>query len=127
MFSFLTASPLALATPASASDPEALRVLHVIDQTCGDAWCEGPYSFVFKNVQFDAEAKETKVSFQIGLEVEPDTNGESAPVLPTYDVSCTIPGYSSAEEIVRWQYVLDGNFYVALDECIKTVVQSLWE
>lgn len=90
-------------------------VLRVIDETCGDAWCEGPYEFRFESLMINPETDETTVSFVWRNEFGKDTSR-------LHFSDCTISGFTRAEDIVKWDYVLDRGFFNELNDCIEDVL-----
>lgn len=115
---FLCLPSLVSAHPANAKD-----VLTVIDELCGDAWCESPYFFSFQNVAFDPQNDETEVSFWMNDETSPQFN-EEAPLTGSKLITCAIPGYSAADEIIASEHFLVSEFREQLDACIQFAISS---
>ncbi len=100
--------------------------LKLIDDICGDTWCEGDNNFAFKRLSCRAPSPHAANggSCTLALEIIPRTE---PPV--RYSRSCTTHGYQGFESLVttsqsgyqslRWDY------YLALSDCINRLEAEL--
>jgi hypothetical protein len=107
---------------------QASTALKLIDDICGDTWCEGDHNFRFDQLVCHAgcggRAGTCKLTFRL---FSYDTDVETG---PTYTRSCTTPGFTGFESLVQstgtYQSLVPA-YYEALTECIGRVESELRE
>jgi hypothetical protein len=101
------------------SRAEARIVLKLVDDICGDTWCEGDYDFRFRHVFCDTNAGTCSLMFQVALR-----DGAGASARWRWNV-CSTDGFLGFDSLVQttsggYQWLADG-YYGALSACIATV------
>ena len=88
--------------------------LELIDNICGDTWCEGDFNFEFNNLEINKKDKSAVVNFEM-IDEWYDTEKR----FPTF---CIIPNITSFKDIIDFnsnkKYLTD-YFYETLSECIS--------
>ena len=88
--------------------------LELIDNICGDTWCEGDFNFEFNNLEINKKDKSAVVNFEM-IDEWYDTEKR-------FSTFCIIPNISSFKDIIDFnsnkKYLTD-YFYEALSECIS--------
>lgn len=111
----LTASAL---TPA-----ESKTVLRLVDDICGDTWCDGDYNFGFRRITCNRAA----ATCTLTLQVFPREGVVS--VRSSYWRSCKTPDFSGFGSLVatapNGYQSLDQSYYDALTECMSRIEAKL--
>jgi|SRR6478735_141595 len=115
----VAASTDALSRPALNNRQEA-TVLKLIDDICGDTWCEGDNNFRFDRLECHAGCAGRDGSCRLTFRVfSYDTDVETG---PTYTRSCTTSGFRNFDSLVKTSgsyQSLAPAYYDALTECIS--------
>jgi hypothetical protein len=108
------------------SRSESRTVLQLIDNICGDTWCEGDHNFSFDQIECQrgcpAQPGSCKLTFRL---YSYDTTLE---VGPTFTRACRTPGFTGFASLVQTtgEYQsLQPSYYDALSECIARVESTL--
>jgi hypothetical protein len=108
------------------SAAQQATALKLIDDICGDTWCEGDHNFSFDRLQCRTgcagKGGTCKLTFRI---FSYDTDIETG---PTYVRSCTTPGFNGFDSLVKTTngyQSLQPEYYSALSECIGQVESRL--
>jgi len=102
---------------------QAKTTLRLIDDICGDTWCEGDNNFGFRRLTCSKAAKTCTLTFQI-------LPRDAAPGAPTsYWRTCKTPGFTGFRSLVvtaknGYQSLNDG-YYDSLGACISRVESHL--
>ena len=114
-----------LSRPGLSKGQEA-TVLKLIDDTCGDTWCEGDNNFRFDRLDCRpgcaGHAGSCRLTFRV---FSYDTDVETG---PTYTRTCRTDDFSGFASLVatNGQYQsLVPEYYAALTECISRVEEQL--
>ncbi len=100
--------------------------LELIDDICGDTWCEGDNNFAFDRLtcQSGAPRAATGGSCTLRLRILPRDDSHRA-----YSRSCTTGGFSGFESLVdtaqSGYQSLDWDYYLALTDCISRLEAAL--
>jgi len=114
-----------LAGPASASPPpltdrQERVVLDLIDDICGDTWCEGDFKFDFRKFSCKEDA-----SCTLRLRIAPY---DEEP-LQWHRRSGQVEGFTTFEQMVvtspSGYQSLDGDFYAAVSDLVEQVEASV--
>lgn len=101
------------------------KVLKLIDDICGDTWCEGDHNFSFDRLQCRPACGERAGSCKLTLRIfSHDTDLETG---PTHLQSCTTRGFTGIESLVQTSggyESLQPAYYAALTECIGRIEAS---
>lgn len=108
------------------SRQQEAQALQLIDDICGDTWCEGDHNFRFDRLECQKScghaAGSCKLTFRIfSYDTDIDTG-------PTYVRSCETRGFTGYPSLVQTQgsYAsLAPDYYSALTECISRVERQL--
>lgn len=107
-------------------ESEQALVLKLIDDICGDTWCEGDHNFRFDRLECrpgcNARAGGCKLTFRL---FSHDTDIETG---PTYTRACRTSGFTDLESLVltSGEYrSLQPAYYDALSRCISRVESRL--
>ena len=107
---------------------QAGTVLELIDDICGDTWCEGDHDFHFDRIQCQRACSSSQAgSCQLTFRIFPhDTDLETG---PSYLRTCQTPGFTGFGSLVdtatdgyqslAWEY------YDALSACISDLESTL--
>jgi len=108
------------------SDRQQATVLKLIDDICGDTWCEGDHNFSFDRLECQkgcgGREGSCKMTFRI---FSYDTDIETG---PTFVRSCQTGEFTGFDSLVRTQgsfQSLQPAYYDALTECIAQVEAEL--
>ncbi len=108
------------------SHREQATVLKLIDDICGDTWCEGDHNFSFDRLDCHAGCAGHEGACELRFRVfSYDTDLETG---PTYSRSCQTSGFSGFASLVRTQgsfQQLQPGYYEQLSECISRVEAGL--
>ena len=114
-----------LSRPALSKRQEA-TVLKLIDDICGDTWCEGDNNFSFDRLDCRAGCAGKEGSCRLSFRIfSYDTDLETG---PTYSRSCVTKGFTGFDSLVTTtgQYqALNGAYYDALTQCIASEEATL--
>jgi hypothetical protein len=102
---------------------QSKQVLKLIDDICGDTWCEGDNDFSFERLACSASSRRCTLVF----EVIPRDDGAAG--LPFYLRSCTTRHFTGFDSLVttgeNGYQSLQPDYYDALTECISRVEDRL--
>ena len=106
---------------------QARTVLDLVDDICGDSWCEGDHNFHFDQIQCTRPCGKTPGTCRLAFRLFPyDSDLESG---PTYTRTCKtlgFTGFSSLVETAQNGYQsLNWAFYDALSACISKLESEL--
>lgn len=108
------------------SKRQEATALKLIDDICGDTWCEGDHNFRFDRLECQKGCGRNAGSCELTFRIfSYDTNIETG---PTYERSCRTEGFTGFESLVRTQgsyQALEPAYYDALSECISLVESAL--
>jgi len=100
--------------------------LKLIDDICGDTWCEGDHNFRFDRLECQKGCGRTEGSCQMAFRIfSYDTDIETG---PTYVRTCRTGGFTGFASLVSTQgsYAsLQPAYYDALSECISRIESTL--
>jgi hypothetical protein len=110
-------------SPSALTSKEAKTVLRLVDDVCGDTWCDGDYDFGFRRVACSRRTKTCTLTMQIF----PRDGAAGTP--RDYWRSCKTPGFTGFASLVttapNGYQSLDESYYSALTECIARIEQRL--
>ena len=107
---------------------QAATVLKLIDNICGDSWCEGDHNFHFDQIQCQKPCGSARAgTCQVTFRIFPyDSDLETG---PTYVRTCKTPGFtgfsSLVDTAVNGYQSLNWDYYDALSACISEVESQL--
>jgi len=106
---------------------QASTVLKLVDDICGDSWCEGDRNFHFDQIQCTAGCGKTPGSCRLAFRMFPyDSDLDTG---PTYARSCKTPGFTGFSSLVdtapNGYQSLNWDYYDALSTCISEVESKL--
>jgi hypothetical protein len=108
------------------SKRQEATALKLIDDICGDTWCEGDHNFRFDRLECHKGCGHSAGTCQLTFRVfSYDTDIETG---PTYVRSCRTGGFTGFESLVSTQgsyQALQPAYYDALSECISRVESAL--
>jgi hypothetical protein len=108
------------------SEQQQAIVLKLIDDICGDTWCEGDHNFSFDRLDCQKGCNGQDGSCQLSFRLfSHDTDVDTG---PTFARSCKTRGFSGFASLVRAQGTLQSlqpAFYDALTDCISGVEAAL--
>jgi len=108
------------------SKRQQATALKLIDDICGDTWCEGDHNFRFDGLECQKGCGGSAGSCDLLFRVfSYDTDIETG---PTYVRSCRTGGFTGFESLVSTQggyQALQPAYYDALSECISRVESAL--
>jgi len=112
----------ARATNALTAEEEA-TTLKLIDDICGDTWCEGDYDFKFRQLGCDTATAGCRLTLQIFPRRGVPSTRHS------YLRSCRTGDFSGFDSLVatapNGYQSLQPDYYLALTECIDTLETEL--
>jgi len=88
--------------------------LELIDNVCGDSWCEGDFNFEFLEFKLETKKAEAKVSFKL--------IGDRGKERKFFETDCTVKNINSMEDVIgsyRGRPELNNHFYEELSLCIS--------
>ena len=88
--------------------------LELIDNICGDTWCEGDFNFEFLEFELNAKKSEAKVSFKL--------ISDWAKQPKFFVTECTVKNINSMDDVIgsyRGRPELNNHFYEELSLCIS--------
>ena len=101
---------------------QAKTTLRLIDDICGDTWCDGDYDFGFRRLACSKAAHTCTLT----LQAFPVDGPHSSP--QSYWRSCKTPGFTGFASLVTTLngfQSLNDDYYDLLSECISRVESSL--
>ena len=101
---------ISFAQPQSNND----LALELIDNICGDTWCEGDFNFEFFEFKLDVEKAEAMVSFKLISEWGKEPK--------FFETDCTVNNINSMYDVIgsyRGRPELNNNFFEELSLCIS--------
>jgi len=107
---------------------QASIVLRLIDDICGDSWCEGDHNFHFDQIQCQKACDSARAgTCQLTFRVFPyDSDLEAG---PTFVRTCKTPGFTGFSALVdtapNGYQSLHWGYYDALTACISEVESKL--
>ena len=106
---------------------QASTVLKLVDDICGDTWCEGDHNFRFDSVQCQAGCGKKPGTCRLTLRIFPyDSDPQTG---PTYVRSCTTTGFTGFASLVdtaaNGYQSLNWDYYDALSTCIDRLESAL--
>ena len=108
------------------SNRQQATVLKLVDDICGDTWCEGDHNFSFDRVECRKGCKGAEGSCQLTFRIfSYDTDIDTG---PTFARTCSTGAFSGFESLVQTQashQSLQPAYYDALTECISKVEAEL--
>jgi len=122
-------APVVELEPASADDlkadsvssltvVQAKTVLHIIDNTCGDTWCDGDYDFAFKKIVCQPVRNSCTLTTLVTYPAFSDQT-------PSYYWrSCRMIGVSHYDDLVSGQELTSG-FFEDMGACIQKIEGSI--
>ena len=121
----LVAAPQTLKRNALSHQQQALG-LKLIDDICGDTWCEGDHNFSFDRLVCRSGCGSSAGSCTMTFRVfSYDTSIETG---PTFERSCTTGEFRNFDSLVQTQgsyQSLQPAYYDALSECISRIESEL--
>jgi hypothetical protein len=88
--------------------------LELIDNICGDTWCEGEFNFEFFDFELNTKQSEAKVSFKLIIEWNKEPK--------FFETHCIVKKIHSFNDVIgsyRGRPGLDNHFYEELSLCIS--------
>lgn len=111
-------SESALCSKNSLTKSQERTALKLIDDICGDTWCEGDNDFSFEQLNCRSGRAQNGGACTLTLRIIPRVDDP-----PTYVRSCTTPGYRGFSSLVdtasNGYQSLNWDYYLALTECIS--------
>ena len=107
---------------------QASTVLKLVDDICGDSWCEGDHNFHFDRIQCQQGCGRAHPgTCQLSFRIFPyDSDLETG---PTYSRTCKTPGFTGFSSLVdtaaNGYQSLHWDYYDALSACISNVEREL--
>ena len=107
---------------------QAGTVLELIDDICGDTWCEGDHDFHFDQIQCQRGCSSSHAgSCQLTFRIFPhDSNLATG---PSYLRTCQTPGFTGFDSLVDTAadgyQSLEWEYYDALNACISDLESTL--
>jgi len=106
---------------------QASTVLKLVDDICGDSWCEGDHNFHFDQIECTRPCGKTAGTCRLAFRIFPyDSDLQSG---PTYKRTCKTGGFSAFSSLVETAQngyqSLNWDFYDALSACISQLESEL--
>jgi hypothetical protein len=101
---------------------QAKTALRLIDDICGDTWCDGDYDFGFRRLSCSKAAHTCTLT----LQAFPVDGAQTSP--PSYWRSCKTAGFTGFASLVttlNGYQSLNDDYYDLLSECISRVESNL--
>ena len=114
-------------TSNALTKPQASAVLKLVDDICGDTWCEGDHNFRFDRLECTRPCAKAPGTCRLTFRIFPyDSDVETG---PTYTRSCKTRGFQGFASLVdtapNGYQSLDWDYYDALSACIDQVESEL--
>ena len=121
------ATPVAAVTEALSTNAltpaEAKTTLKLVDDICGDTWCDGDYDFHFRRLTCNGPAETCTLVFQVI-----PRDGVASP-RPLFGRSCKTHGFTGFDSLVttapNGYQSLDQSYYDELTECVSRIEEKL--
>ena len=103
------------------------HILKVIDDVCGDTWCEGSFAYQFDRLEISAREKQAELFFRMSTDtplqfsVPSEKPTEAQVISQTFAVSCRIQGVSEPKEMLTGEHSLRWDVYMSLNDCISAL------
>jgi hypothetical protein len=106
---------------------QASTVLKLVDDICGDTWCEGDHNFNFDRIQCTLPCGKASGSCRLAFRIfSYDSDLDTG---PTYARECKVTGFTGFASLVETSQngyqSLAWTFYDALSECIAKLETEL--
>jgi len=106
---------------------QASTVLSLVDNICGDTWCEGDHNFHFDRIVCSPACAKTPGTCRLAFRIFPyDSDLKTG---PTYARSCTTRGFNGFSSLVdtapNGYQSLNWGYYDALSACINELESQL--
>ncbi|MET0792425.1 MAG: hypothetical protein ABW061_12970 [Polyangiaceae bacterium] len=106
---------------------QANTVLKLVDDICGDSWCEGDHNFHFDRIECARACGKTPGTCRLTFRIFPyDSDLKTG---PTYTRTCKTSGFSGfaslVDTAVSGYQSLNWDYYDALSACINEVENQL--
>jgi hypothetical protein len=102
---------------------QAKTTLKLIDDICGDTWCDGDYNFGFRRLVCSKAAHTCTLTLQVF------PREGVASTAPSYWRSCKTADYTGFASLVstgpNGYQSLQSNYYDALTECMSRIVSNI--
>lgn len=123
----VASSSEALCRKNALSPTEEQTTLKLIDDICGDTWCEGDDNFAFQKLNCAAPTSASPGTCKLQLRIIPREGAAGYP--RTFSRSCTTPGFTGYASLVETSssgYTsLNWDYYLALTDCISSLEDAL--
>jgi hypothetical protein len=117
----------ALCSKNALSPTEEQTALKLIDDICGDTWCEGDNDFAFEKLACEAPTAARPGSCKLKLRIIPREGAAGYP--RSFNRSCTTTGFTGFASLVETSssgyQSLDWDYYLALTDCISGLEEAL--
>jgi hypothetical protein len=112
-------------TGSALTSAQAHTILGLVDDACGDAWCEGDYNYAFK--RFTCKTSTSSCTMTVIVIDEGDP--EAGTATRSFWRSCKIPGFEAFTDIVEtadngYQSITD-TYWDKLDDCMSMIEGSV--
>lgn len=106
---------------------QAKTVLKLVDDMCGDSWCEGDHNFHFDRIECSRGCGQAAGTCRLDFRIFPyDTDLKTG---PTYARSCKTSGFNGFASLVdtapNGYQSLNWEYYDALSACINDIESKL--
>lgn len=106
---------------------QASTVLKLVDDICGDTWCEGDHNFRFDRLECTRPCGKTPGTCRLTFRIFPYDSDLATG--PTYTRTCKTRGFTGFASLVdtapNGYQSLNWDYYDALSECINRVEDEL--
>ncbi len=103
------------------------KVLKLIDDICGDSWCEGDHDFHFDSLTCTHACGKAAGTCRVGFRLFP--SGSDLKTGPTFTRTCKTNGFTGFDSLVdtapNGYQSLNMDYYDALTACISEVEAKL--
>jgi hypothetical protein len=109
------------------SKKQASTVLKLVDDICGDTWCEGDHNFHFDRIECTRACGKAAGACRLTFRIFPYDSDLATG--PTYVRTCVTPGYQGFASLVDTasdgRQSLNWDYYDALSACISQIEAAL--
>lgn len=109
------------------SPTEEKTALKLIDDICGDTWCEGDNNFAFKKLDCVAPTRARPGTCTLQLRIIPREGAAGYP--RSFNRACTTPSFTGLASLVETSssgyQSLQWDYYLALTDCISSLEDAL--
>jgi hypothetical protein len=110
-------------TRSALTPAQAKLTLRLIDDICGDTWCDGDYDFGFRRLTCSKAGKTCTLTLQV-FPIQGVPSKEKS-----YWRSCKTSGFDGFDSLVatapNGYQSLQGDYYDALTECVDSIMSKL--